>query len=341
MKQIQIHQVDAFTNVAFGGNPAGVVPDARGLTEDEMQKIAREMALSETAFVTPGTRPGQFVVRFFTPSTEVNLCGHATIGTFFHLAEAGVIDRAPEQQVTRVHQVTKAGELAVDIFWTWEGGPERVMMEQNPPERLATYGKPEEIAEIASMLGASPDVIGATQGAMTPLAESGCPACTSRALVPQVISTGLPDLIVPIKSRKALWALKPDLNRVADWSRAHGVISVHAVTLDPIDPVHTGHCRDFSPAVAVPEEAATGTASGATSGYLVLNGVLPAAPVARIVLEQGDILKRPSLIHCEVRRGSPAEARCRAWRGGEHQTGHLSVWVGGSAVTVLSGTMRF
>ncbi len=333
MKQIQILQVDAFTDVAFGGNPAGVVPDARGLTDDEMQKIAREMALSETAFVVPGARPGQFVVRFFTPSTEVNLCGHATIGTFFYLAEAGVIRPArPDEPVTRVHQVTKVGELAVDVFWRQEGGPERVMMEQNPPERLATYGKPEEIAEIASMLGAGADAIG---GARMQAAAGTAPV----NLVPQIISTGLPDLIVPITSRQALWALKPDLNRVADWSRTHGVISVHAVTLDPVDPAHTGHCRDFSPAVAVPEEAATGTASGATSGYLVLNGVVKAEPVAQIVLEQGNILKRPSLIRCEVRRE-------RGTAGGRESTpkdgaDRLGVWVGGEAVTVLSGTMRF
>ena len=337
MKQVQIHQVDAFTGIAFGGNPAGVVPDARGLTDDEMQKIAREMALSETAFVVPGERPRQFVVRFFTPSTEVNLCGHATIGTFFHLAEVGIIGREPGQQVTRVYQVTKAGELAVDIFWRPEGGPERVMMEQNSPERLATYGKPEEIAEIASMLGTGPDVIAGVRadatGAARPGAHPGPNTCACHAivachdLVPQVVSTGLPDLIVPVKSCKALWALKPDLNRVADWSRGHGVISVHAVALDPVDPAHTGHCRDFSPAVAVPEEAATGTASGATAGYLVLNGVVKAEPVAQIVLEQGDILKRPSLIHCEIRRE----------RGHER----LGVWVGGKAVTVLSGAMRF
>ncbi len=88
--QINIFQVDAFTDKSFRGNPAGVVPDARLLTAEQMQKIANEMNLSETAFVIP-VNDELFQVRFFTPICEVDLCGHATIATFFLLAKKGYI----------------------------------------------------------------------------------------------------------------------------------------------------------------------------------------------------------------------------------------------------------
>ncbi|HSW74938.1 MAG TPA: PhzF family phenazine biosynthesis protein [Candidatus Saccharimonadales bacterium] len=89
MKRVHIHQVDAFAQHIFGGNPAGVVTDASSLTPAEMQRIAREMNLSETAFVVPSKLPGaQARLRYFTPSTEIDFCGHATIGTLFELARA-------------------------------------------------------------------------------------------------------------------------------------------------------------------------------------------------------------------------------------------------------------
>lgn len=89
MKIIDLHQVDAFTDKLFGGNPAGVVTNADGLTEEEMQKIAREMNLSETAFVLKPTQDGADVrLCFYTPPGDrIKFCGHATIGTLFQLAQ--------------------------------------------------------------------------------------------------------------------------------------------------------------------------------------------------------------------------------------------------------------
>ena len=105
MTVIRIKQVDAFTDVPFGGNPAGVVTNAEGLDEGQMQKVAREMNLSETAFVTPSDK-ADFKVRFFTPNTEVDLCGHATLGTAHVLREKGLL--LPGETV-RFH--TRSGEL--------------------------------------------------------------------------------------------------------------------------------------------------------------------------------------------------------------------------------------
>src|SRR5438067_13631590 len=107
MRTLAAYKVDAFTTEPFTGNPAGVVPHADGLSDRDMQRIAREMNLSETAFVLPSAAPGAAMrLRYFTPATEVPLCGHATVATFHLLAELGTL-RAP----TALRIETKAGVL--------------------------------------------------------------------------------------------------------------------------------------------------------------------------------------------------------------------------------------
>jgi trans-2,3-dihydro-3-hydroxyanthranilate isomerase len=312
MREIDVYQVDAFTDVLFGGNPAGVVPDAGGLSEDTMQKIAREMNLSETAFVvdTRGKGTADFDVRFFTPLSEVDLCGHATIGAFWLLAEMGRIP--PGEDEIRTTQSTKAGILPVDVAFGCEGTPSRVMMTQVPPMFLGE-ATADEIAELEVMLGA----------------PKGCIMEFGRAR-PQVVSTGLPDLITPVSSREALLSMRPNMAALTDFCNERKIISVHCFSMETIDPRATVHCRDFSPAVGVPEESATGTASGATGGYLVRNGLVsPADPVTRITCEQGHILRRPSTIHVEVTLAN------------SHDPSSItSVRVGGSAVTILTGKMK-
>jgi len=375
MKELDIYQVDAFTDVIFGGNPAGVVTDATGLTEDVMQKIAREMALSETAFIIDkrgsGPRSGRagdadFDVRFFTPWNEVDLCGHATIGGFWLLAELGIIDprEAASGSISderccrslqsngsaaqadhrhdfsicdergsmnrpdclngsagefldtseiRVFQRTKAGLLPVDILAGCGGGLSRVMMTQALPKVVLTLSG-EEVRELEAILGAAPGSV------------SGFVGLNGVRAVPQGVTTGLPDLIVPVSSREALLSMRPNNPALIDFCNARELISVHCFSLETLDPAATVHCRDFSPAVGVPEESATGTASGATGAYLVLNKLVPVKePVTKIVCEQGHILKRPSTIYVKV----------------ESRDGEIkSVRVGGSAVTVVRGKIR-
>jgi trans-2,3-dihydro-3-hydroxyanthranilate isomerase len=334
--QVEIYQVDAFTDVHFGGNPAGVVPRAEGLPADLMQKIAREMNLSETAFVIdlrkadfedkggrrnqePGlAQPGgsrgsicpDFEVRFFTPQSEVDLCGHATIGTFWLLAELGLITCTSPvlDEEIRVYQQTGAGVLPVDLLLGCEGTPSRVMMTQNLPEVAFQLDGP-EIAELERILGAP-------GGAVTGFENAR----------PQAISTGLLDLIVPVNSREALLSMRPDMASLSRFCQEKRIISVHCFSMDTMDSASTVHCRDFAPAVGIPEEAATGTASGATGAYLVLNRLVDIKePVTRIICEQGHIMKRPSTIYVEI---------------GVKSGDIVSVRVGGSAVTVMKGAMR-
>lgn len=311
MREIDIYQVDAFTDVPFGGNPAGVVPDASGLSEDTMQKIAREMNLSETAFVvdTRGKGPADFDVRFFAPLNEVDLCGHATIGAFWLLAETGVIP--PGKNEVRVTQSTGAGVLPVDIVFGCEGTPARVMMTQVPPRRLGELSL-DEIAELERILGAP-------QGSILGFERAR----------PQIVSTGLPDLIAPVSSREALLSMRPNMAALTDFCNQRKVISVHCFSMETLDPRATVHCRDFSPAVGIPEESATGTASGAAGGFLVMNGLIPLEePVTRIICEQGHVMRRPSVIQVEIHMAH------------EDPQSILSVRVGGSAATVIKGKIR-
>ncbi len=327
--EIEVWQVDAFTTEPFGGNPAGVVPDARSLDAAVMQKIAREMNLSETAFVLPAAASGRGAadgdydveVRFFTPATEVDLCGHATIATFFALAlrnrlpashpgEAGQWGARGHEGAALLRQRTRAGVLPVQVLFE-KGRPVQVMMAQVPP---VSRGEPgEEVQrELAACLGAKPDLLRAEPRA-----------------TPEIVSTGLWDLIVPVVDRRTLWSLEPGFPRLARLCRHLGVISVHCFTFDAIDTGNGGelavHCRDFAPAVGINEESATGTASGALGGYLALRGLIPFYDgVARLRCEQGHCLGRPSLIHVRLEAFPEGPPR---------------VWVGGAACLVLEGRM--
>lgn len=317
-RQVEIFQVDAFTDKPFCGNPAGVVIDASSLSESEMQLIAREMNLSETAFVKDLRRhtnaEADFEVRFFTPKCEVDLCGHATIGTFWLLAELGAIYQQGES--SKVLQKTRAGILPVIVNWKKNSsGPENIIMEQSIPKILGSPSS-QEVEELAGILHA-------------PLSYLR----TNWAPGPQVVSTGLPDLILPVADPLALSSIEPNMQALSEFCKRLGVISVHCVA--PLSPLGDSdgsprfRCRDFAPAVGIPEEPATGTASGATGAYLVLNEIVKDGSCAgertvRIELEQGLELGRPSNILVEISLVD---------------SGISSIKVGGKAVTVMKGNI--
>lgn len=277
--------MDAFTDTPFAGNPAGVVPEADGLTDAEMQKMAREMNCSETAFVLASDR-AEMRFRYFTPAQEVDLCGHATIATLHVLGQ--------EKGFQGGHRVeTRAGVLTMEVApdgTSW--------MEQAAPQwRPYTLTGLEDVAAI---LGLKPEDL----DPRVPLA---------------LAYTGLWDLLVPVRNLAALHAARPDLSRLAAHNRALGVASTHLFTFETALEGSTLQARDFSPAVGIPEDPHTGTASGALGAYLVSLGVV--AP-GRMIFEQGWTVERPGLIHVEVSPGAQG------------------VRVGGRAVTVVTGAMR-
>jgi len=281
--KVEVFQVDAFTDKPFGGNAAGVVPDASSLSDEQMRLIAREMNLSETAFVLPPTTPEADVrVRFLTPTEEVELCGHATVATFHVLKALG---HGEDQFV----QETLAGTLPVYV----EG--DRIMMVQAEPELGQVLEDPTRLCEV---LGISPGDLDLDLGPV------------------QVVSTGLRDVILPVKTRTALFKIRPNNDGLSRLSRELGVVGVHAFTLDTVGPSAYAHTRNFAPLVGIPEEAATGTSNGALGAYLVHHNVLRRP--CSFSVEQGYILGRESEIYVEV---------------GER------VKVGGKAVIVLRGEL--
>lgn len=274
-----------------------------------MQKIAREMNLSETVFVLPPTDETKALrrLRIFTPSTELPMAGHPVVGTWNMLAREGVV--APPASGTgrvTIEQELKVGLLPVEIEFA-AGVPVKVVMTQPPPR----IGQPLEIAEATAH---------ALSLATSDLGFEGLPLV--------VAVTGLPYLIVPVSSRAALSRMKvngPALGELLQQVDAHGL---YAVTREADSPEALVSTRMFfdSP-LGVGEDPATGSAAGPLAAALVHYGVAkPSGGIARFVIEQGVDLGRPSRIEAEV-EGEPGAVR--------------RVRIGGSAVVVLKGEISW
>jgi trans-2,3-dihydro-3-hydroxyanthranilate isomerase len=261
--------VDAFTDEPLTGNAAGVVPDADGLTDDQMQAVARELAVSETAFLSTSTEADRRV-RYFTPTQEVDLCGHATIGSHAVLAEDGTIDAGTHSLETNV------GVLDVEV--TDEG---RVWMTQDDPvvEEVDL-----DYDQVGDALGIDPEA----------LKDVGAD------LPPATASTGLPFLVVPVNFLEHLSGMDPDMAAIESLADAYDCTGVYVFTFDALDADSTLHARMFAPGAGVPEDPVTGTASGACGAYLravdAFEGELP----EEMVFEQGHFVDRPGSVHVRV-----------------------------------------
>ena len=289
-------QLDVFADTPLAGNPLAVFPDAPDLTADAMQAVAREMNLSETTFVFPSERATRRV-RFFTPTAEIPLAGHPTVGTWWLLASLGQVP-TPPRGVTRITQETGAGVLPVEIA-SRDGRPHLATMTQAAPEFGATA---DDRDELATALGGSPGMIAGS---------------------PQVVSTALPQMMIPLVDREALSNL-PSGGRgmaLADVLHRYGTACAMCYHLEGT----SAWCRMFAPALGVPEDPATGSAAGALGAYLVQHGlVTPTDGVAAIEVHQGAEIGRPSRMEVSV-TGSPGNI--------------TRVTVGGRAVIVIEGTL--
>lgn len=274
MKEIQVYHVDAFTNEPFGGNPAGVVPDATQITEDEMQKIARELNLSETAFlVTTEDEDVDFRVRYFTPTQEIDFCGHATLAAAWTMAtEHGWLDRA-----NSIYFKTNIGVVPID-FIKKGGELQSVIMTQAKPQ---VKDIETDIETISKLIG-----IPATE------------VDTSYSI--KLGFTGNWHLLIPIKTRMAIDAALPNMDLLKDHNKTRGICTTHLFTFDSGEADWKLYTRDFAPAVGIAEDPVTGSANGALAGYLLLENILDSAIDHDFLIGQGQACGRPGQLHIKT-----------------------------------------
>lgn len=269
MNKINIKQVDAFTSIPFGGNPAGVVIDASNISDEIKQRIAREMNVSESAFVS-NSEVADFKVQFFTPNVEVDLCGHATVATFHSLYEEGKLDSSKEI----FYQETKAGVLSVELKDI--GDTKIFMMEQNLP-------KFEEIdiskEDIAKMLGTDADNV------------LDCPILK--------VNTGIPWLVFGLKSLDALKNISPKLSEIYKLSEDNDLVGITPFCLETIDENCDYHIRSIAPYVGVSEDPVCGTGNGCVSSYLIKNNLLDKE---ELIGEEGHFVNRPGRVYINIEK---------------------------------------
>jgi trans-2,3-dihydro-3-hydroxyanthranilate isomerase len=300
MRKFRYQLVDVFTSERFGGNQLAVFTNGRGIEADLMQRIAKELNLSEITFVLPPEDPANdYRVRIFTPAVEMPMAGHPTVGTAFVLAREHLVNVDSEHLLIRLEE--QVGVIPVEFAFEEDG---RLLVTMQQP--LPTFG-PEftDRATIAEMLS---------------LDES---ALDDYPL--EVISCGLPFLFVPIKNLEAMRAIKL---RLDIWERAvkgHAEQHVFAFSRQVENEGSTVHSRMFAPALGIAEDPATGGASGPLGSYLVKHKIVTVNP-AIIVSEQGIEMGRPSFIHIQIDQTDGAISRV--------SVGGQSVYIGEGVIEI-------
>ncbi|WP_329210050.1 PhzF family phenazine biosynthesis isomerase [Streptomyces sp. NBC_00683] len=244
-----LYQVDAFTLTPFTGNPAGVVLAADGMTDAEMLAVARELNNSETAFVLPADAADHDVrVRFFTPTTEVPTCGHATVGA--HYA------RAVEYGLPSASLVQKTGGgLLQRVEIHRDGDRVRIGMHQG----VAAFGPELNGDQVDRLLHA----VGAD---VRDLADNG-PV--------QVVSTGHSKVLVELRERAVVDGLRPDPVALTALSREVGSNGFFLFTRATGEAHLLTWARMFAPAIGITEDPVTGNGNGPLGAYLVRHGIVP------------------------------------------------------------------
>ncbi|MFN2576972.1 MAG: PhzF family phenazine biosynthesis protein [Pyrinomonadaceae bacterium] len=309
-------QLDVFTDRAFAGNPLAVFPEAQGLTDEQMQQVAREMNLSETVFVLPSEKKDVLRrLRIFTPGSELPFAGHPIVGTWNCLAREGVV-LLPKGGKGRVHLKHEVGIGVLPIEVDFQNGqPASVTMTQGKFEIRGEIDDPQEQADIARALGLAREDLDET-------------------LPIQAVSTGNTMLLVPVRSLAHLGNCRPDQNLLDDiFARSEvfrGGTGCYAFTRETIEAGKgRAHARFFV-GMGIGEDPATGSAAGPLGGYLVHHDAtrLEATDdgLYKFVIEQGDFINRPSRIGLEV-KGSPGKVE--------------EVRVSGTSVVVARGVLEF
>lgn len=298
-KRINIKQVDAFTDIPLMGNPAGVVLNAHGLTDQQMQAIAREMAVSETAFVLPAAHPGADMrIRGFSSDMEVPLSGHVIIASFHVMAVEGLYNMS-DPGVYEFNLETRSGLLPVRV----EKGLSRMEV---------FFGLP------------VPEFNRAGQFKLDIMRIMNITLEEFDARLPIVMTNYL---FVPVRRLHTIFAVKPNFFALAQLLTNKKLDGLCVFTTETIERKSTVHSRFFAPATGINEDPVTGSANGPLGVYLFEQGLLEGKALGDTIIitgEQGDVIGRKGrvTIHMTI-----------------HGNVVKSVMVGGQAITTLDGEM--
>ena len=261
----RVKQVDAFTETPLTGNPAGVVLTAEGLSDQQMQTIAREMALPETAFILPPTTPAANLrIRWFSPQVEVALCGHATVASFHALAEEGM-HGMKHVGTYNFKLETKSGILPLTVEKASSGTD-------------VFFGLP------------VPEFTRAGQYKLDIMRILNVPLEEFENRIPIVVTDYL---FVPIRRLHTIFAMKPNFFAMSQFLSNKGITGLCAFTTETVDRGSSVHSRFFAPTVGINEDPVTGSANGPLGVYLFERGELEATgETLTIVGEQGDAIGR-------------------------------------------------
>ncbi len=270
MHFFELIQVDAFTDQPLAGNPCAVLFDTESLTPGTMLAIAREMNLSETAFVRHSL-DADFAVRYFTPAEEIPLAGHPTIATTYALIETGRLKL--KGNTTTIKLSLQVGVIEVEIFS--EGKKVQLISMSQPPPKLMDIHHPEEVLPI---FGLSPlDVL------------SGVPI--------QTVSTGTPQLMIPVRDKEVLRRVQVDVASYQRYREQSDFFSPHLFCLEGITSKGRTFARHFGVPPDTPEDPFTGSATGGMAAYLWHYDLIEHP---YFIAEQGHWMNRPGSAVVEV-----------------------------------------
>lgn len=302
--------IDAFTAAPFNGNPAAVVPDAEGLTDEQMQAIAAEFNLSETTFVLPAQEPrraadGALALRFrwFTPTAEVTMCGHATVAGLQALLESGRIPEPNDLTDVKTVRIETLGGVLTGFVERMPGseGGHMIWLELVQPT-LTSFGKPAE--SLAGVLDAGADMFDA-------------------ALPPATTQDN--DLLVFVKDFMTLTALRPDFRRLASWLSERSLRGLCVATVRTVTPSVHVQSRFFVPNLGIDEDPVTGSVHGPLAVYVADHGLTPThRGIAALTCLQGKPAGRVGQIHALT---------------GKDESGDSWVRIGGQAVVTMRGQL--
>ena len=269
--KLSAYTINAFTNQPTGGNPAGLVINPPPLTDQQMQWITKHLNVSETAFITPSNH-ADYRIRFFAPDREVDLCGHATIATFYTLAAKKLLPQ--DKDIIHLTQETNVGILPIEITIKNRQPAKVMMIQATPVIQNISYS----YKEIASILSIPSDEI-----------DSSLPQ--------QKVSTGLYTLPIKLTSLKSLKQIQPNYQKVKSFCITHDIGSWHLFTDETKEPTSLYHARNLAPLYGVNEDPVTGTANGAVTYFLYHHHFIS---TQKNICEQGDIIHHPGRVHVDL-----------------------------------------